>query len=221
MLYLALSCLQGRPAKEAVEELLELEPDGIQLTPGNYPEQGFKEWFLSLEVPYTLHHGFDWVYRRRRVWAQEECTALPKATVHPPKRVSRGFTSLGQLLDYAVEHRRVLETMYPPYYLGRGWEVGVAMENGNFLAVDVSHLEIQKDKQVLTPSEWVAVSEYTGITEIHVSQQKDGKDLHRPITEDSFGIAWAKEYPAPVVLECYMHRLTRDERMRQMEILRE
>lgn len=219
MVYLALSCLQGRPAKEAVEELLELEPDGIQLTPGNYLTPEFREWFLSLRVPYTLHHGFDWVHRRRKVWHNGQCVALPEATVHPPKN-RLWPQGLNALLEYAITERRTLETMYPPYYLGRGWELETALEAGAFLAVDVSHLEVQQEKQVISDRVLREVLEYTGIKEIHVSQQRDGKDVHRPITEQSYGLQWAKEYPAPVVLECYMHRLTRDERMRQLEILR-
>lgn len=42
-LYLALSCLQGRPMQSAFDELTELQPAGIQLTPGNAPTYGFEE----------------------------------------------------------------------------------------------------------------------------------------------------------------------------------
>ena len=44
MLMLALSCLQGRPMQAAAEDLLGLDPDGLQLTPGNVPTPGFERW---------------------------------------------------------------------------------------------------------------------------------------------------------------------------------
>lgn len=36
-LYLALSCLQGRPMEWAFDELVSLQPDGVQLTLSNVP----------------------------------------------------------------------------------------------------------------------------------------------------------------------------------------
>ena len=84
-LYLALSCLQGRPGVEALDELLSLEPDGIQLTPGNLLPSDFKAQVESRGVAYSLHHGFDWVRWKRRVWSDAmKCEALPGASVHPP-----------------------------------------------------------------------------------------------------------------------------------------
>jgi hypothetical protein len=43
-----------------------------------------------------------------------------------------------------------------------------------------------------------------------------------PIDERTFGLGWARARLAagtPVVLECYMHRMTRDERRRQIDVV--
>lgn len=217
MLYLALSCLQGTPSKQAVEELWELEPDGIQLTPGNYPERGFRTWFLSQNIPFKLHEGFDWSFRRRPVWGDYgECLALEGATIHPPKTQTHDVA----LQQAVFDSGRVLETMYPGYVLGYERSLQEAMDAQIPLAVDVSHIDLQFESSVISQECWQRLQAYEHIHEIHVSQTYKGKDAHRALTRESFGLQWAREHTAPVVLECYMHRLSKDERQRQVEMIR-
>ena len=51
-LYLALSCLQGQPMQKAAEELISLNPYGLQLTPGNVPTIGI---VVSIENALARH----------------------------------------------------------------------------------------------------------------------------------------------------------------------
>ncbi len=54
MLYLALSCFQGRPMADAAKTLVGLAPGrvGVQLTAGCAPSP------LDLDCPVRTHHGF-------------------------------------------------------------------------------------------------------------------------------------------------------------------
>jgi hypothetical protein len=214
MLLLALSCLQGRPATKAAEELLALGPDGLQLTPGNMPELTFQGWIQEREVALSIHHGFDWRLRKRQVWQGSKCTALEGASIHPPVRATN--------MDY-LHSGRVLEVMYPGYGLGSGAEVEEAMSCGVALAVDVSHVFIQLTQGTMNEHTWKRLQSYSNIAEVHVSANDGQADIHTPLTEDSFGIPWALEKMksgTPLVLECYMHRLSIDERKQQLEFLR-
>lgn len=214
MTWLALSCLQGRMSREAVLELLRFEPEGIQLTPGNIPEVDFEEWFRGENIPFMLHHGFDWEYRKRRVWEGSSCTALEGASIHPPIHPEE-YDWMG------CGH--VLEVMYGDYGLGNGDEVESAMNSGLRLAVDVSHVYIQLMQGQMELGTWFRLQDYDNIAEIHVSANEGKHDVHQALTEKTFGLAWAKEKKeagTPVVLECYMHKLSPSERMRQMEFMR-
>lgn len=197
--------------RQAVNELMELRPDGIQLTPGNYPDAGFKEWFLAQKIPYKLHHGFDWHKRRREVWVGKECRALPGATVHPPKRVTQG-----PLPSHLLESSHTLETMYPGYYLGDFADLDLLIKHERPLAVDVSHLFLYERKTAACRS----VATYPNIEEIHISQSYRQRDAHKPICENTFGLRWAVEHAAPIVLECYMHKLNKKQRLEQIGLLR-
>jgi len=214
MLFLALSCLQGGSAIKAASELLELEPDGLQLTPGNMPELEFEEWVKSRAIPFSLHHGFDWTLRRRKVWDERSCKALPGATVHAPLNPrDSGYMDLGV----------PLEIMYQGYGLGTGAEIEEAMERGVTLVVDVSHAYIQLCQKRMLPETWKRLQAYEKIVEVHVSANDGTGDLHAPLKEDTFGISWAlekKRSGIPMVLECYMHRLSVDDRKQQLEFLR-
>ena len=53
MLYLAMSCLQDLPMQRATEELLRLEVDGIQLTPGNAPTRGFRVGGNTVQILFS------------------------------------------------------------------------------------------------------------------------------------------------------------------------
>ena len=54
MLYLALSCFQGRTMTEAARTLVALAPGrvGLQLTPGCAPSP------IDVDVPMRTHHGY-------------------------------------------------------------------------------------------------------------------------------------------------------------------
>ena len=68
MLYLAMSCLQGRPMSAAALDLLALGPDGLQLTPGNAPTPGFLDTLARDGVASRTHHGFHPEAMKQRVW---------------------------------------------------------------------------------------------------------------------------------------------------------
>jgi len=56
-----------------------------------------------------------------------------------------------------------------------------------------------------------------------VSANDGRRDLHRPLGADEFGLDWARERLAggdPVVLECYMHKLSDAERRAQIDLVR-
>ena len=59
MLFVALSCLQGRPMAAAFDELAALGT-GIQLTPGNLPTADFVAHVAASGVTTRTHHGFAW-----------------------------------------------------------------------------------------------------------------------------------------------------------------
>lgn len=214
MLFLALSCLQGRLATNAAEELLALEPDGIQLTPGNLPTAGFELWFREKGIPFSLHHGFDWEMRKRRVWHQGACQALPGASVHAP---------LNPLNSQYLDSGFALEVMYRGYGLGSGPQVEEAMERGTTLVVDVSHIYLQLEQGLMREETWKRLQNYRLISEVHVSANDGVGDIHSPLEDDTFGVPWALEQSRagiPMVLECYMHRLSVDERRAQLDMLR-
>lgn len=213
MIYLALSCLQGRPMQAAAEELLALEPDGLQLTAGNIPMDGFFEWVTN-HTHCCTHHGFSWTRLRERVWQTNGQLAGYWQSVHPPKHKD-------QIIFCAAPYKDVAyETMYPGYYLGTGDEIESAMKADLRLAVDISHVFIQLQQGAMQPETWRRLQEYDNIAEIHVSANAGKQDTHFPCSEDTFGLEWAKERSEVKVLECYMHRLSLDDRKRQMELLR-
>jgi len=63
---------------------------------------------------------------------------------------------------------------------------------------------------------------YQHIAEIHVSHNEGARDAHASLQENSYGLGWAKERlpDLPVVLECYMHKLTPELRAKQIAMLR-
>ena len=83
MLLLAMSCLQGRPMSEAARELLDLEPDGLQLTPGNLPTADFAAFANGVTT--LRHHGFSFTARRQPVWADDGVCLVDNDSVHPPQ----------------------------------------------------------------------------------------------------------------------------------------
>ncbi len=220
MLVVALSCLQGRPMRAAFDELAPLA-DGIQLTPGNLPTPGFAAYAASAHT--LVHHGFAFDARRTAVWGPGAAPLVARRSVHAPEISEASFGELQRAIGAIRSAELVLETMYPGFALGCDAELAWAMAEQLPLAVDVSHLAIQRAAGVLDDRTLARLFDYDRIVEIHVSQSDGVRDRHAPLHADTFGLAWARARQAagtPAVIECYMHRLTRDERRRQIELAR-
>jgi hypothetical protein len=223
MLFVAMSCLQGRPMAGAFDELAALGA-GLQLTPGNQPTPGFAAHVAASGVPTRRHHGFSFEARRADVWSAGGACLVPSESVHPPAdgEGGEGGGAAWRAWYEAAPRRPVLEVMYPGFTLGCGDEVLAAMDAGRPLAVDVSHVFIQRTQGAMDERVWHRLQGYERIAEVHVSANGGRHDTHRPLADDTFGLAWAREQlraGTPVVLECYMHRLTDGERRRQIELV--
>ena len=208
MLYLALSCFQGRRMSDAAETLAALAPGrvGLQLTPGCAPSA------IDLDCPMRTHHGFTYRALRAQVW--DAGTLVWKGdSVHPPREreVPEGWQPPDDV---------VMETMYPGYAaLANGDQIAAAMDQGRWLAVDVAHLDIQTYHGILTKSVLHRLMSYERIAEVHVSTSRDAKDTHSKLSIATWGIEWARARLAvgtPVILECYMHKLSPEERLEQI-----
>jgi hypothetical protein len=219
MLFVAMSCLQGRPMASAFDELAGLGA-ALQLTPGNLPTPGFEAHVAASGVPTRRHHGFAFAERRTRAWSAAGACLVASESVHPP---ADGEAAGWWAWYEAAPRRPILEVMYPGHALGSGAEISAAMEARLPLAVDVSHVFIQRTQGAMDDRVWRRLQDYDRIAEVHVSANEGRHDTHQPLAEDSFGLAWARERLAagtPVVLECYMHRLTDGERRRQLAAVR-
>ena len=91
MLYLALSCFQGRTMTEAAETLVGLAPGrvGLQLTPGCAPSP------ITVDCPTRTHHGFTPHALKAPVWAAGRLvwhgdSLHPSATLTTPFVDTRG-----------------------------------------------------------------------------------------------------------------------------------
>ncbi len=208
----ALSCFQGESADVAAAELLALGFESLQLTPGCAPSAALD---AVLENVSTLtHHGYTPTALRHRVWHDGEIVCDSRS-IHPPKASGSAW-----LWDHDVATLPIIEVMYPSYTLGTGREIRRAMEADMRLAVDLSHLFIQLTQGAATQADVDALLNYEHIAEIHVSQNDGVRDSHQPLTDQAFNLAWAKERAdVPVVFEGYLHRLTRDQRLAQVELL--
>jgi hypothetical protein len=134
-------------------------------------------------------------------------------SLHPPQErdVPEGWLAPQNL---------VLETMYPGYAaMANGDQLAAAMDEGRWLAVDVAHLGIQIYRGVLEPNILQRVLDYPRIAEVHVSTSREARDTHAQLTDETWGVDWAKQRLAagtPVILECYMHKLHPEERLEQV-----
>lgn len=193
----------------AAAELWQLSPTGLQLTPGNVPSLDFQSWLSQAQIPFLTHHGFCWQALRQNVWNAHARCRVASHSVHPPQVGSVDKALWWQMLEN-TEDLPLLETMYPGYLIGTGAELERAMDLELLLAVDVSHLHIQVCQGVLTEATLQRLWAYEQIGEIHLSHNRGQHDSHLPLQKDSFGLAWALErgQHIPLVLECYMHKLS-------------
>ena len=217
MFYLALSCLQGRPKRQAFDELLALG-GAVQLTPGNAPEAGFDAHIESKSV--RRHHGYCEHALRQRVWSEAGELLVAHESVHPPKNGAVDEASWRAQLESGSG--AALELMYPGYHLGDGDAAEWAMDIGLPLAVDISHVYIQRTQGVMSAATWTRLQDYEHIAELHVSANEGRHDSHGPIDTGTFGLSWALERAnaIPLVLECYMHRMKDGERRAQVALAR-
>jgi hypothetical protein len=208
MLYLALSCFQGRRMSDAAETLLALSPGrvGLQLTPGCAPSP------IEVNCPIRTHHGFTNQALRAQVWNNGKLV-WHGDSLHPPQQ--RNVPEDWQPADDVV-----METMYPGYAaLANGDQIAAAMDRGRWLAVDVAHLDIQRYHGIIEKSVLQRLMDYGRIAEVHVSTSREARDTHARITQSNWGIEWARAKLAagtPVILECYMHKLSHEERLEQV-----
>jgi hypothetical protein len=180
---------------------------GIQLTPGNIPDE------LVPSRPTRRHHGYSPRERKVAVWSPDGRCLVDAESVHPPRAGKAPFEG----------PPGALEIMYPGYQLGSGAEIEDAMTRGLPLAVDVSHAFIQITAGVLCEDTWRRLQDYARVVEVHVSANRGRADSHDPIGPRAFGLGWARARLAagtPVVLESYFHRLDRDARLRQIDLVR-
>lgn len=214
MLYIALSALQGRPMASAFDEVAALGA-GVQLTPGNLPTPDFAAHVAASKVPVRRHHGFRYGARRGDVWCDGACVCDAES-VHPPA----AGAPWRRWYERAAT-RPIVEVMYPGHALGTGDEVEAAMADQLPLAVDVSHVHIQRTQGAMTERTWRRLQDYAHVHEVHVSANDGRRDAHQPLVDDSFGLAWARERLAgtPVILECYMHRMAAAQRRAQLDLL--
>jgi uncharacterized protein (UPF0276 family) len=158
------------------------------------------------------HHGFTHRALRAQVW--EGGTLMWHGdSIHPP--LQRQVPD-----DWQPPENVVMETMYPGYAaLANGDQIAAAMDEGRWLAVDVAHLEIQKYHGILAKSVLHRLMDYERVAEVHVSTSREHRDTHAKLSASTWGIEWACAHLAtgtPVVLECYMHKLSHEERLEQI-----
>ena len=208
MLYLALSCFQSRRMSDAAQTLVALAPGriGLQLTPGCAPSP------ITVTCPTRTHHGFTYHALRARVW-EEGKLLWHGDSVHPPRE--------GEVPDgWQAPADVVMETMYPGYAaLASGDQLAAAMDAGRWLAVDVAHLGIQMFHGILDKAVLQRLLDYERVAEVHVSTSREARDTHAKLTSSTWGMEWARDRLAkgtPVILECYMHKLSHEEQLEQV-----
>jgi hypothetical protein len=222
MLLLALSCLQGRTQTEAFAQLSALPVDGIQLTPGNLPSPGFREQTRRYGGQLHYHHSFSWGHYRAQVYDSAGRTPkLPqKWSIHPP--VVKHPVSFETWLAGALEVDALCEVMYPGYRLGQDAELVEAMASGLRLAVDISHLRIQRHRGDLREATIGKLLAYDRVEEVHVSHNEGRADSHLPLRADTPWLDWARERRragVALVFESRMHAVSPADFLAQLEVL--
>ncbi len=196
---------------------------GVQLTPGNEPSRQFEAHVRASAVPVRTHHGFSFTTRLTRVWRDDGALLAHSDSVHPPQTTSPAAAHFDGWLE-TQGRSIVLETMYPGYRLGTGEELDAAMDRQLRLAVDVSHLFIQRTAGVLSDATLRRLYDYAHVAEVHVSQNDGRHDSHRLLRPGAFGLEWALERAKtglPLVHEAFLHQASDDVRRRQLELLRQ
>jgi hypothetical protein len=196
---------------DAAETLLALAPGrvGLQLTAGCAPSP------IAMSCPTRTHHGFTHRALRAPVWDGGRLV-WQGDSAHPPRArdVPEGWRPPDDV---------VLETMYPDYAdLANGDQIAAAMDRGRWLAVDVAHLDIQTFHGILAKPVLQRLLDYERVAEVHVSTSHEHRDTHAKLTTPTWGIDWARQRLAagtPVILECYMHKLSHEERLEQVTCL--
>lgn len=218
--YLALSCLQGRPMQQAAEELIKLSGFNLQLTPGNVPTLDFEKWLNDNQIKYLTHHGFSFNSMKQKVWNDSGEFIVKSASVHPPKN-NVDYKKWWKYISDNYQTLPILEVMYDDYLLGNGDDIEKAMDMGINLVVDISHIYIQKVNNKISDKIWNKLQNYENIKEIHISANNGKIDSHKPIDKNTFGLEWAKERSrnTNLVLECYMHKLSFNQRLEQLNFL--
>ena len=203
--------------------------DGVQLTPGNRPtdEQGPCDLAALVQAfgPERVrhHHSFAYDAARRPIYGPSGAMlrALDRWSVHPP--TARECVEDERWFAEACAAEWSTEVMYPGEWLGTGAELTRAMDARMPLAIDISHLFIQRCAGALDDRTLARALDYERVTEVHVSANQGRADTHQPITARTFGLDWAREKlraGTPVVYESYLHRLSHDERRRQLDLVR-
>jgi hypothetical protein len=223
VLLLALSCLQGRTQAEAFERLAALPVDGIQLTPGNLPSPGFREQARRYGGVLRYHHSFSWEHYRAEVYDDgARVPKLPRAwSLHPPP--TKHPATFSTWLTNALAVDALCEVMYPGYRLGQDAELLDAMASKLRLAVDVSHLRIQRHRGDLRDATLHQLLAYERIEEVHVSHNEGRADSHSPLRPDTPWLDWARERMrggAALVFESRLHDQNLDISA-QLELIRD
>lgn len=200
-------------------DLLKLNPYGLQLTPGNIPSKNFENWLNQNKIKFIYHHGFSWFALKQKVWDENGKCLVNSDSIHPPEKNTLDTEKWYKILE--DNDLPTLETMYPNYFLGSGSEIEMAMSLKIKLAVDISHIYIQKYNNLISDKVWKKLQNYENIKEIHVSSNLGKFDSHFEISKKSYELNWAIERSKdiPIILECYMHKLSENDRLKQIKLL--
>jgi hypothetical protein len=222
LVYGALSCLQGRRAGDAADTLVAAGVDGIQLTPGCAPDGDIHGRLEAMGVPTRTHHGYSPTALRRKVWSNDGQLLVDAGSVHPPR--AGQAAAFFALAENGGLDGTAVETMWPGWTLGCGDELDWAMRLGLDLAVDVSHLAIQRHAGVLSDQVLARVFDYDHISEAHLSQSDGRRDCHRTVDVHTWGLGWIRERHQDglvVIVESYQHHLSNRQRAAQFNLVRE
>ena len=221
-LYLALSCLQGQEIISASEELLSLNPYGLQLTSGNKFNKNINyfEWLNENKVKYQTHHNFSFSQSINQdlyevVEYEEDFYSFNVCVVdslHPPlykrfkdyskKIINQAFYDF---LEVTCDNEELLENndeqlcfeiMYDPkeYPLSDDDSINYIMDLKNPIALDISHLNILNKQGHINKKTLNRLLEYDKIEEIHISDNDGKRDSHHYISKDTYLLKdWVKE----------------------------